>query len=922
MLDICVLGPLRVTRDGEEVPVTAAKVRTLALVFATRPREVVSVERLIDVLWPDDPPESAKKLIHVYVSQLRTALGPESIVTVATGYRLGVARAAVDAHRFELLCAEAQQALAAGAASVARTVAGRALDLWRGPALADVASDPTFMAEAARLTDLQIDCRAVRIDAELELGNHALVLADLHRLSAAHPFREHLRERLALTLYRCGRQSEALAELAAARRDLVAEFGLDPGRRIADLERAILDQDPALDAPLPNRATSTRLPVPASRLIGRTREIELISALVQRDSVRLVTIVGAGGSGKTRVALAVAQSVAASFADGAVFVELATVRDANLVVSAIASALGVVESSDESLTAAVASWTRSHDLLLVIDNFEHVIEAAAELTSLVSNAPRLTLLVTSRRVLHLTGEHVVPLSPLPIDDAMVLFHERSEQSGGTTVAAGGGAAAVRAICARVDCLPLAIELAAARSAILTPEELLGRLVGEVSELGVGPRDAPARQRTLDETLRWSTDLLTAEQRHALACCSVFTGGSTVAAAEVVCATGFEVLAELVDSSLLQRMPNSDGTRLVMLETVRAHAGGLFAVDAEREAAELRHRQHFVGLAETVVLKGEGQSEGLATVDTDIDNLRLAMDRADLAGDDVSALRIATALYRYWYLRGLFGEGRDRITFPLERGVGAGPLRALALRALAGLRFLLGDLDEAHALAGAGIEAGLAVGDHVSIVACHTVLGLIAKERGAYAEAGAHFRESEIVAERHGLAEDVVVANTNLGELAFATGDLAQARRRWETTLVTQGGPEANLTFALLGLGALAVQEGRLDEGERHLVRARDLAEQAGFNHNRAMALVALADVASQRGDDERAAIVIGEAHELLAVTGGKLTTEDAAVLDRAAAATRDHLGSERFDELAGHGVRPSPTPRTRSATGPGGGPEH
>ncbi|MCU1504364.1 MAG: Transcriptional regulator [Ilumatobacteraceae bacterium] len=922
MLDICVLGPLRVTRDGEDVPVTAAKVRTLALVFATRPRDIVSVGRLIDVLWPDDPPDSAKKLIHVYISQLRTAFGPESISTVAPGYRLDVPPATIDAHRFELLCAEAQHALIAGAASVARMVAGRALDLWRGPALADVATDPSFIAEAARLTDLQIDCRAVRIDAELELGNHALVLADLHRLSAEHPFREHLRERLALALYRCGRQSDALAELAAARRDLVDGFGLDPGRRLADLERAILDQDPALDVAQANGAATARLPVPASRLIGREHEIEFIGGLVQRDSVRLVTIVGAGGSGKTRVALAVARSVAESFADGAVFVELAALRDPNLVVSAIAGALGVAETSEESLAVAVASRIQSRDLLLVVDNFEHVIDAAVELTRLLSSAPRLTLLVTSRRVLHLTGEHVVPLSPLSIDDAMVLFHERADERGGT-VTAGGSTDPVRAICTRLDCLPLAIELAAARAAMLTPEELLDRLVGEVSELGVGPRDAPARQRTLEQTLRWSTELLSATERHTMACCSVFTGGSTLAAAEVVCATSLDVLAALVDSSLLQRMSNSGDTRLAMLETVRAHADGLFQDATTRRAAQLRHRQHFVGLAETVVLKGEGQSEGLATIDADIDNLRLAMDRAELDGDDAAALRIATALYRYWYLRGLFREGRDRITRPLEHGAGgAGPLRALALRALAGLQFMLGDLERARALAVAGIEAGLAVDDHVSIVACHTVLGLIAKEQGAYAEAGEHFRQSEIVAQRHGLEEDVVVANTNLGELAFATGDLAQARRRWETTLVTQGGPEANLTFALLGLGALALQEGRLDEGERHLIRARDLARQAGFNHNTAMALVALAGIASQRGDDERAAVVIGEAHELLAATGGKLTTEDAAVLERAAAATRDHLGSERFDQLAGHSGRPSSTSEANPAGGPTGAPDH
>lgn len=897
MLDLCILGPLRVTRDGVDVPVTAAKQRTLALLFATRPLEILSVDRLVDMLWPDDPPESARKLVHVYVSQLRTSFGSDAIVTVAGGYRLGGSPASIDAQRFELLCKEAQQAMARGAAAAALALAGRALDLWSGPALADVATEVVFAGEAARLADLQVDCRAVRIDAEMALGNQLAVVPELRQLCAAHPFREELRGRLALALYRCGRQSDALAELAAARRDLVDQRGLDPGRRLADLERAILDQDPALDVPPTDDGPLTRLPEPLSRLIGRLDETQLIGALVQRDDVRLVTIAGAGGSGKTRVALAVARAVSPAFANGAVFVELAGVHDPRLVVGAIAAAVGVAESSEESPVAALTSWLSARDVLLVIDNFEHVIDAARELSRLLSIAPRLTLMVTSRRVLHLTGEHVVPLSPLPIADAMVLFYERAEERG-RVLPTADGSDAVRTICARLDCLPLAIELAAARTAMLSPGELVGRIADSVSDLGVGPRDAPARQRTLDETLRWSTDLLSAAQRRVLASCSVFVGGCTVAAAEAVGETSLDVLEELVDSSLLQRTM-ADDTRLAMLETVRGHADELFEDATEREAAALRHRRHFVRLAETVVLKGDGQSEGLATVDADIDNFRLVMDRAERAGDDVVTLQIATALYRYWYLRGMFREGRDRITRPLERGAGAPPLRALALRAVAGLRFLLGEFDESRTLALAGIDAAQEVADHSSIVACHTVLGHIAKERGAFVQAGEHFRQSEVIATLHGQTEDVMIANTNLGELAFATGDLAQARRRWEATLANQSGPEANLSFALLGLGALSVREGLLDEGERYLVRARELSQRAGFTHNTAMALIALAEISAERGDHERAATVIGEARHLLAMTGGQLTVQDADSFERTTATVRSNLGAERFQELVG-----------------------
>ena len=370
------------------------------------------------------------------------------------------------------------------------------------------------------------------------------------------------------------------------------------------------------------------------------------------------------------MALELARSAGSAFANGAAFVELASIQAPKLVLPTIAQVLGVPETAEETRSEALARWLQSRDLLLVVDNFEHVIEGAEELAQLVRLAPRLTVLVTSRRVLHVSGEQVFPLAPLPVDDAVRLFSERAAARDQSVLDDADSSKIIGTICRRLDCLPLALELAAARTATLTPRLLLERLSDRVTALGSGPRDAPARQQTLTDTLRWSTDLLSEGERRTLASLSVFAGGSSIEAAEAVCASDIERLAALIDSSLLQRTAVGGEVRLSMLETIREHAAQLLDAAGDRAVAEARHAFYYAELVEGAALKGPEQAQELAMVDADLDNLRAACDRSQLAGDDGTALRIATALYRYYYLRGLFRGGRDGSPARFEQGAGA------------------------------------------------------------------------------------------------------------------------------------------------------------------------------------------------------------------------------------------------------------
>ncbi len=471
-----ILGPLQVIGDdGRELSLGGRMPRAVLALLLLRANEVVSSDQLVEELWAGAPPASGAKGLHVHVSRLRRALAAgrsdpdgERLVTTAGGYVLRVGPDELDVQRCERLIGEGRSLLAAGRPDRALAALSGALELWRGDVLADFQYDAFAQGEIARLGELRAAVLEERIAVEMLLGREAQVLGELERLVRDYPYRERLRGQLMLALYRTGRQADALAAYRAARSVLVDELGIEPSVELRQLHEAILAQDRALlqtdpgqpAAPAGAGATTggrapghVHLPVPATPLIGRERELAELMTLA--DSHRLITLTGTGGTGKTRLGLAFAAGLADRFPDGVWWVPLAMVSEARLVPAAIAAALGDIMD--------LPMYLRGRALLLVLDNFEHVIEAARAVGELLSGAPGCGVIVTSRERLGVAAEQEYPVAPLSPQAAVELFTARARQ-----VEPGyEPGAEIDAICERLDRLPLALELAATRVKLLS-----------------------------------------------------------------------------------------------------------------------------------------------------------------------------------------------------------------------------------------------------------------------------------------------------------------------------------------------------------------------------------------------------------------------------------------------------------------------
>ena len=883
---------------------TAAKQRALLICLLLDLGRAVPADRLIEAVWGARPPESAANLLTVYVSQLRRAIGSEAIETRPGGYAAAIDLDDLDAPRFERLVREGTAARAAGNPGLALSRLKHALGLWRGPALADAANAAFAEPEARRLEELRLTCVEERLAVELDLGNHETVAREARALALSEPYRERPRQLLMLALYHADRQTEALEAYQEFRALLRDELGLEPSADLRNLERAVLrhDVEPAGGAVSEVRF---ELPAPVTSLIGRQKEIGQLGDLLQRHGTRLVTVTGLGGSGKSRVALALAERMRDSFANGVAFVDLAPVDDPRLVVVAMAQQLGVAERADEDLLQTLSRWLAPRELLVILDNFERVVDAGPTLVELLKRAPMLAILATSRRVLQLSAEHVFPLRPLLLDDAVQVFATRAVARDPTLSRQSLESESGREICQRVDCLPLAVELAAAQVGTLGIENLRERLDKPVALRAAGPRDLPARQRTLHDTLNWSTDLLSLAERMQFARLGVFSGGGNADAALAVSGGTAESLATLADHSLLRVSEESGEMRFSMLETVRDHALELLAGSAARDEARNAHAEHFASLIERIDPRAEETSTRLRLIDLDLDNFRGAMDWFEHNGRDGAALRLATGLYHYWYLRGLLREGRRRLGGPLGRGAGSPALRALALRALAGIDLVFGDNDSAEQRARAGIATGTEAGTLEPVMGCETVLGLAALGRGRLDEARTHIARSGALARELGLEADVVIADTNLAEISFRAGDLDDARRRWESVLAwhEHGSAPESGAFALLGLAAIAHAEDRLDEAERLFERALHLADTAGFTQLAGHAHIGLAAVAAKSGNHVEAANRLGRADATFAEFSGRSAEFDRALVADTEASARAALGENAFRTAYEAGLR-------------------
>jgi predicted ATPase/DNA-binding SARP family transcriptional activator len=683
-MDFRILGPLEVSADGRAVPLAGAKPRAVLAMLLLHLNEPVSAERLAAALWGEDAPAGAVKTVQVHVSRLRKALGdPDLLATTPAGYQLNVHPEQIDAACFERQVAAGRRALAAGHAGRASDLLRAALALWRGAPLAEFAWAPFAPTEINRLEELHLAAIEVRVEIDLAARREAELIAELQQLTSRHPWRERLHAQLMLALYRSGRQADALGAYRHAREVLVDRLGIEPGPELQELNQAILVHDPALQPPRATVASVSdrrrALPAPPNRTIGRDDEVVIVGERLRADSVRLLTLTGPGGVGKTRLALESARAVNADFADGAQFVSLASLSRPEDVPAAIVTTLGIIVLSGESAAGAVERFLAAKHLLLVVDNFEHVLAAAPFIARLLAACPELTVLATSREPLALAAEERYVVSPLALPDcaalddpetlvgvdALALFCERARARDSGFGLGGGNAAVVAEICRRLDGLPLAIELAAARCGLLSAREIGERLDASLAALAVAPRDAPARQQTLRATIDWSYELLGDAEKACFARFAVFAGGATVEAAEAITGAELDTLDRLVAKSLIVRdQPTHSATRLRMLETIRAYAGERFAAAAESESVDERHYRYYRALAQhhgtEQALCGSDRERHLAKIDADIDNINAALAWAVQQGEAEYSLAMVVALGRYWLMRNRYADGEHWI----------------------------------------------------------------------------------------------------------------------------------------------------------------------------------------------------------------------------------------------------------------------
>ena len=891
------LGPLAVSVDGEPLALGGQKRRALLAALLLEANRIVSRDRLIDALWGEEPPDTARNTIQVYVSQLRKLLPEGTLETAPPGYRLAVDPEAIDLFRFIQLTQQARAALTVGNASDAAETLREALALWRGPALADLAWEPLAQGEVVRLEELRLAALEDRIDADLALGRHGQLIGELESLVAEHPLRERLRGQLMLSLYRSGRQADALAVYQRARKALVDELGIEPGEALRKLERAILAQDPSLEPPVTGMSPR-RLPTPATPLLGRERELAALADVVRDDTTRLVTLTGTGGIGKTRLGLELVQRLAPEFQHGAAVTPLATTRDPALVARAILDTLEIPEvgqDADELLAKTLAD----SELLLLVDNFEQVLPAAATIAQLLTGAPGVKVIVTSRAPLHVAAEREYPVPPLADDEAAELFVSRAQAADPNFELSEKNAAAVAELCARLDGLPLAIELAAARTKLLPPATLLSRLGNRLELLAEGRRDAPHHQQTLRMTFDWSYDLLDQNAQRLFAQLAVFAGGCTLASAEAVCdGAVLETLGALVDESLVRRRD----TRFSMLEIVREYALERLSDSGESEEVRRRHLAYFVELAEEAnpaLSKGDDQIEWFARLEDEHDNLRAALAFALYSGDASSALRLGVGIRRFWQIHGYLAEGREG----LEAAIALAPdepseLRADAFNMIGILAAEQGEWDTSRANFNAALDDARAVESTRVISSALVNLGNMAAYSRDLDAARYLYKESIEYFESLGDLRGQALAKENIGLMALTADDVPEAVSwlRAALELAREAGDDRETAAAARSLAAATIELGESAQASELLSESLALARELGETHGIAICLDTYAGLATTTEEPERAAMLFGASDAVRTSIGAQRQPDAQILYDRWLARTLARLDTSEYSK--------------------------
>ncbi|MEU0554469.1 BTAD domain-containing putative transcriptional regulator [Dactylosporangium sp. NPDC006015] len=888
---IRVLGPVEVQAPGRSPVSPAPSVRALLARLAGSPGRVMSADALTDALWGEELPADAANALQIRVSKLRRVLASAGLdaavlTTRAPGYQLTLPPEAVDAHRFDKAVARARTAADQDTALAAYD---EALGLWRGPALADVGETDWVRAERLRLEELRLAALEDRLELLVGTGRHAAVVGELESMVAEHPLRERLHRLLMLALYRAGRQADALAVEQRLRHRLAEELGIDPSPDLRALTEAILRQEippatpaaPAMPATTPAApAPSVAVPARLSSFLGR--DADLRTTLQELRAARLVTLTGPGGVGKTTLSLETARLVEPAIADTVHIIRLAALAPDADVAEAFAAQLGVqTPGPGASAAEAVAEHLKQRRALLVVDNCEHVVDAAAVVVDhLLQATTDVRVLATSREALAVAGETQIAVGPLAVPDetaaadaiaaspAVRLFLDRARSVRPGLQLDADAARAVASICRRLDGMPLAIELAAARAKALPPAEIADRLRDRFALLTAGPRSSEARHRTLRATIDWSHDLLPEGERRLLRRLAVFRGGWTLAAAEQVCGFGGsepadipDLLFRLVDQSLVTADPGTGRFRLLV--TIREYAWMKLREAGEEDDCRRRHLAHCIAMAEQhgPLVRYTGPAWDLLVEDQD--NLRAAIEFCieRTAESPEPGLRLAAALVPFWNYGPRY-EGVRAITALLDRG-GSDVARARALQGLA-LLYVYYPTPESRAAARESLALFAALGlDHEAAVSRIVVAfeGQYGGDPDEHRELIRRSRE-DLGDQDHGWWHAMTYYVEALINLRCS--EFEDSVRDWRRSLDLLGAADDRMmsSAARAHLGVALRQTGRLEEALAQLRSAADECRAYGSLHGLAFALVHLAHTRLDLGQTERVPAELAEADEI------------------------------------------------------------
>ena len=944
-----ILGPIEAESSTGLVRLEGGRPRTLLALFLAHRNQVLAPSTIADVLWGEEPPETWRTALQVHVSNLRKALGPEGrLLTRADGYVLEVRDGEVDADDFIALLAAAREQLAQRRPSVAAQIFGEALALWRGEIVGGlVPSDLAWFSLLGESRDTAVEERAAALVDAAQLPE---AIAALRAAISNQPFRERLRELLMLALYRAGRQEEALAAYQEARETLLDELGVDPGPALQRLEASILDQEPTLD---PGSARPfSPVPAPATSIIGREPELATLQGFLQAGAPRLLTIAGPGGVGKTRLAQEIGIGACEGRRHGVAFVSLAEVTDVGGVPAAIARALGVRQPAG-SIEDELATFLADRDMLLILDNFEHVVGAAQILATLLAASPKLMVLATSREPLGLRQEHVFWLKPLSSGSvpgarpaAVELFAERASAAGGVDPLNAASEADVREISMLLDGLPLAIELAAARMQNLSLGELRA-VLDDVLSLSSRDASRPARHSGLDATLRWSWGLLAAGEQRLLAWLSTFVGPFTRADASTIGAEfgissreATDTLERLARKSLVTRVADiGTASAFRLLETVRAFARHRLDELDEMGAARAVHARLMAELCgESPAAPNCHSILWYAEMDARYPDVLAATQHA-ASFDRELFFRFVGALGPFWAMRGYFADGERWATEALSVASTAAercvanltgsnvalmaqrPVSQYLANALAAARQSETPALSAAALATAAItellrnetnaawahsvevlellEVNPATGWEVFAVATHAVL---LDQRGERREAHALMERALEVAEAFGFDDARCRILGESGEMARRQGNFGVAMQRYaksaELARLIRARPI--LVTGLLNISFVSWRLNDASAMRAPLVEVFELSKQLRTTHHLALALVATAGYTQLSGKPEVAAQLLGRSRLLLTDTH-EFEPIDQADADRISAAVNEALHGQ-FDALVEQGA--------------------